>query len=84
MYLIAGNFDLNSDSYLAATKKDTMGDKLQTSIFLTFIGRKGREIYETFTFESGNEMKYAPVPYSQMRFLFHTKLTSELNVTLFF
>ena len=36
------------DFYLAATEKDTKGDK---------IGQKGREIYGTFTFEPGDEMK---------------------------
>ena len=49
------------DFYLAATEKDTKGDKVKTSIFLTCIGQKGREIYETFTFELGDEMKLAPV-----------------------
>ena len=49
------------DFYLAATEKDTEGDKIKTSIFLTCIGQKGREIYETFTFEPGDEMKLAPV-----------------------
>ena len=29
------------------------------SILLTHIGQKGREIYETFTFESGNKIKLA-------------------------
>ena len=46
---------------MAATEKDTKGDKIKTSIFLTCIGQKGREIYETFTFEPGDEMKLAPV-----------------------
>ena len=46
---------------MAATEKDTKGDKIKTSIFLTCIGWKGREIYETFTFEPGDEMKLAPV-----------------------
>ena len=41
------------DFYLAATEKDTKGDKIQTSTFLTCIGQKGRKIYETFTFEPG-------------------------------
>ena len=30
------------DFYLAATEKDTEGDKIKTSIFLTCIGQKGR------------------------------------------
>ena len=49
------------DFYLAETEKDTKGDKIMTSIFLICIGQKGREIYDTFTFESGNEIKLAPV-----------------------
>ena len=36
------------DFYLAATETDTKSDKIKTSIFLTCIGQKGREIYETF------------------------------------
>ena len=49
------------DFYLAATEKYTNGDKIKTSIFLTWIGQKGREIYDTFTFELRDEMKLAPV-----------------------
>ena len=49
------------DFYLDATEKDTKGDKIKTFIFLTCIGQKGREIYETFTFEPSDEMKLAPV-----------------------
>ena len=30
------------DFYLAATEKDTKGDKIKTSIFLKCIGQKGR------------------------------------------
>ena len=30
--------------YLTATEKDTKGDKVKTSIFLTCIGQKGRKI----------------------------------------
>ena len=49
------------DFYLAATEKDTKGDKIQTSIFLTCIAQKVREISETSTFEPGDEMKLTPV-----------------------
>ena len=45
------------DFYLAKTEKDTKGEKIKTSIFLTYIGQKRREIYETFTFEHVDEMK---------------------------
>ena len=47
--------------YLATTEKDTKGDKIKTSIFLTCIHQKGREICETFTFEAGDKIKLAPV-----------------------
>ena len=32
------------DFYLAVTEKDTKGDKIKTSIFLTCIVQKGREM----------------------------------------
>ena len=41
--------DLNF--YLAATEKDSKGDKVKSSILLHCIGHKGREIYNTFIFE---------------------------------
>ena len=44
------------DFYLAATEKDTKGDKVKTSIFHTFLSKRKRNI-ETFTFEPGDEMK---------------------------
>ena len=47
------------DFYLAATEKDTNGDKIKISTFLTCIDQKRREIYETFTFETGDEKKLA-------------------------
>ena len=45
-------------SFLAATESDGKSDKMKTSILLTCIGSKGREIYDSFTFEAvGDEMK---------------------------
>ena len=41
--------DLNF--YLAATEKDSKGDKVKSSILLHCIGHKGRESYNTFIFE---------------------------------
>ena len=35
------------DCHLAVTEKDSKSGKIKTSIFLTYIGQKGREIYET-------------------------------------
>ena len=44
--------------YLDATESSTESDKVKASIFLTCIGKKGREIYNTFTFDSdGDNMK---------------------------
>ena len=37
--------------YLTATESDGKGDKVKTSILFTCIGKKGREIYNTFTDE---------------------------------
>ena len=36
--------------YLAATEADTKSDKIKSSILLSCIGEKGREIFETFEF----------------------------------
>ena len=41
--------DLNF--YLAATEKDSKGDKVKSSILLYYIGHKRREIYNTSIFE---------------------------------
>ena len=76
------------DFYLAATEKDTKGDKMKTSIFLTCIGEKGREIYETFTFEPGNEMKLAPVlhkfsEYCKNITIFHIPAARESKLSWF-
>ena len=35
------------DCHLAVTEKDSKSDKIKTYIFLTYIGQKGRKIYET-------------------------------------
>ena len=53
---------------MAATEKDIKGDKIKTSIFLTGIGQKGREKYETFTFEPGDEMKLASVLHKPLEY----------------
>ena len=44
--------------YLMATQKDAISDKIKTSKRLTCIGKQGREIYNTFQFEEGEEMKF--------------------------
>ena len=41
---------------MAAFEKDKKGDKTRTFIFLTCIGQKEREIYETFTLEPSDEI----------------------------
>ena len=48
--------------YLTATERDGKSDKIKSSILLTCIGEKGREIYDTFTFdEEGDSMKLPPI-----------------------
>ncbi len=41
--------------FLTATESDSKSDKIKTSILLTCIGPKGREIYETFSFQQEND-----------------------------
>ena len=80
------------DFYLAATEKDTKGVKIKTSTFLTCIGQKLRKIYETFTFEPGDEIKFAPVlhkfsencnPRKNMTILHHKFFTNSKRVKTF-
>ena len=40
------------DFYLVATEADAKADKVKTSILLTCIGEKGRQVYDTFDFHS--------------------------------
>ena len=48
--------------YLTATESDTKYDKIKTSILLTCIGKHGREIYNTFTWENvGDNLKFNTV-----------------------
>ena len=49
--------------YLTATEKEKKTkNKVKTSVLLTCIGQKGREIYETFNFDNpGDEMRLASV-----------------------
>ena len=48
--------------FLTATESDGKSDKIKTSILLTCIGPKGRDIYETFTFEQDTDkLKLKPV-----------------------
>ena len=48
--------------YLIVTKRDNKDDKVKTSMLLTCIGQKGREISETFPFDlADDEMKLEPV-----------------------
>ena len=44
--------------YFTATEKDGKSDKIKTSILLTCIGKQGRDIYNTFQFVEGEEMKF--------------------------
>ena len=48
--------------FLTATESDGKSDKIKTSILLTCIGSRGRDIYETFTFEQDTDkLKLKPV-----------------------
>ena len=48
--------------YLTAIEKDGKNDEVKTSVLLTCIGQKGREIYETFNFDNpGGEMRLISV-----------------------
>ena len=48
--------------YLTVTEKDKSYDEIKFPILLACIKQKGREIYETFTFNSADdEMKLEPV-----------------------
>ena len=48
--------------YLTATEKDRKNDRVKTSVLLTCIGQKGREIYETLNFDNpGDEMRLVSV-----------------------
>ena len=49
------------DFYLVAIEEDTKHGKQKTYILLTYVGQKGREIYETFTLETSDEIKLALV-----------------------
>ena len=50
------------DFYMCATESDQKSDKIKTSILLSTIGQKGREIYETFTFaDEEDKLKLEPV-----------------------
>eukprot|EP00112_Aurelia_sp_Birch-Aquarium-sp1_P017827 Seg4172.1 transcript_id=Seg4172.1/GoldUCD/mRNA.D3Y31 product="hypothetical protein" protein_id=Seg4172.1/GoldUCD/D3Y31 len=47
---------------MVATESDAKSDKVQTSILLTCIGQKGRDVYNTFTFETADDkLKLKPV-----------------------
>ena len=80
----AFSFDVNIshrlrhfEFYLAATEKDTNGDEIKTSIFLTCFGQTWREIYKTFTFEPGDKMKLAPVLHKFLEYC-----NPEKNITI--
>ena len=44
--------------YMQATEKDKKANKVKSSILLTCIGPQGREIYNTFNFEEGEQMNF--------------------------
>ena len=48
--------------YLDATETSSKPDKVKSSILLSCIGKRGREIYNTFTFAEGDNMKTSKIP----------------------
>ena len=48
--------------YLIATEKNDKSDAIKSSILLTCIGKKGREVYNTFTFATDHDkMKFTKI-----------------------
>ena len=47
--------------YLDATETSSKPDKVKSSILLSCIGKRGREIYNTFTFAEGDNMKTSKI-----------------------
>ena len=47
---ISQSWKRHLDFYLVAIEADAKADKIKTSILLTCIGEKGRQVYETFDF----------------------------------
>ena len=43
--------------YLTATESDAKTDKIKTSMLLTLIGEKGRELYESFDLPEDDKFK---------------------------
>ena len=50
-------FKRNFDIYSAATELDILSENIQVNTFLHCIGQEGRELYDTFEFEAGKEIK---------------------------
>lgn len=44
--------------YITATEKTKKSDEIKSSILLSCIGKKGREVYNTFTIDDENKMKF--------------------------
>ena len=50
--------------YLAAAESDEKSEKVKSSILLTCIGKRAREIYNTFSFQTEEDkMKVSPILY---------------------
>ena len=48
--------------FMVATQSDEKSEKIKTSILLTCIGERGRQIYETFDFNTpADKLKLGPV-----------------------
>ena len=82
--------------YLTDTESNDKGEDVKTYRFLTTMSEKVQDIYYTFTFEDGNEMKLAPViakfdeyftpkknlPYTRFKFFTYNQ-TNEQNIDEF-
>ena len=62
---------------LVATEKDSKEDKIKSSILLSSIGTKGREIYNTFTWADGKDK----LEYKSILEKFEEYCTPRKNIT---
>ena len=54
-------FEQRFNFFLVGRGDGGKGDKIKTSLLLHVVGERGVEVYDTFKFESGDEMKLEPV-----------------------
>lgn len=54
-------FKQNLEIYITASTKDSANDKVKVALLLNFVGQEGLDLYNTFTFEQGEEVKFKAV-----------------------